>query len=354
MARRLDKTFAAETSPGSGQGRTVLVVDADRTARTVIANLLRPEGYRVLEAERADKALFLALEKSVDAFLIAQTLPGLAAADFCGRIRALARYRRVPIISILMPFDEAAVSAAFAAGADDFLTRPVNAEALRTRLAGRLQRAEAAPPAKSERTGLATFLTPRLRHLEQGDSTSTGESPKAGEVCVLAVRLSFPGASGESALRLVARSLGVEVDSVYRHGGYVARLEADGLRAVFESPDRLECALACLQELQRRLLASRSAGAGGDLQWQASLCEGRLFSPGATDGPSPSGDPLEAAAALCDQADRMEILLPQALHARLGSAAAGLATRAAPDAGTRSPRRHNQGGDPPPARPRAA
>jgi DNA-binding response OmpR family regulator len=354
MARHLDRIFAADPSLGSGQGRTVLVVDPDRTARTVIVNLLRPEGYRVLEAERADKALFLALEKSVDAFLLAQTPSGLAAADFCRRIRALARYRQAPIISILMPFDEAAVSAAFAAGADDFLTRPVNAQTLRTRLAGRLQRAQDTPAAKSELTGLASFLTPRLRYPDEGGSRGAGQSQDTGEVCVLAVRLSLPGASGESALRLVARSLGAQVDSVYRHGGYIARLEADGLRAVFESPDRLECAVACLQELRRRLLASRSAGSEGDLQWQASLSEGPLCSPAATDDRAAPGDPLDAAAKLCDQAHSMEILIPQALHARLGPAAAGLVTRAVPASGARPPRRQQQGGDPPPARPRAA
>ena len=239
MTMRLDRAYAAaDSSQGSGQGRTVLVVDPDRTARTVIVNLLRPEGYRVLEAERADKALFLALEKSIDAFLLAQQPAGLDAADFCSRIRAMARYRHVPILSILMPFDEKAVVEAFAAGADDFLTRPVNGQNLRTRLAGRLQRAQATPSLADARPGLASYLVPRVRQLHDLGARDPDAPSEAHEACVLAVRLTLPGAPTEAAFRTLARYLGIQVECVYRHGGYVARLEGDGLRAVFESSER--------------------------------------------------------------------------------------------------------------------
>lgn len=347
MTTRLDRVSAADSTLGTGQGRTVLVVDPDRTARTVIVNLLRPEGYRVLEAERADKALFLALEKSIDAFLLAQYPAGLAAADFCSRIRAMARYRHVPILSILMPFDEKAAGEAFAAGADDFLTRPVNGQNLRTRLAGRLQRAQATPPMADVRPGLASYLVPRVRQLHDTGAAEPDAQSAAREACVLAVRLTLPGASAEAAFRTLARYLGMQVDCVYRHGGYVARLEGDGLRAVFESSERIGQAAACLQELRTQVADGEGAARQGDPQLRASLCEGLL-------SPSSSDELLEMAAALCAEARPMELVVPGGLLAQLESARAGLMVRAIHSPSERASRFHSQGGEPPPARPRAA
>ncbi len=347
MTVRLDRVFAADTTLGSGQGRTVLVVDPDRTARAVIVNLLRQEGYRILEAERADKALFLALEKSIDAFLLAQHPAGLAAADFCSRIRAMARYRHVPILSILMPFDEKAVSDAFAAGADDFLTRPVNGQHLRTRLAGRLQRAQATPVLHDPNPGLASYLVPRVRDVHDVTAGGPEMAVEAREACVLAVRLTLPRASAEAALRTVARYLGMQVECVYRHGGYVARLEADGLRAVFEASERLGQAVACVQELCAQLAEGEGTAGHGDLQLRAGLCEGLL-------SPTASDEILAMAATLCAGAKPMEIVVTGGLVTRLESAYGGLNVRAAPTHSERASQFYSQAGEPPPARPWAA
>ena len=49
------------------KGKSILLADDDRTILTVIANMLADEDYRVDQADRGEKCLFMALEKTYDA-----------------------------------------------------------------------------------------------------------------------------------------------------------------------------------------------------------------------------------------------------------------------------------------------
>ena len=77
---------------------TVLVAEDDRTTRMVVKTVLETEGYNVVEGDRGEKSLFLALEKDIDAFLIDINMPGLSGIEICERIRSIERYKFTPII----------------------------------------------------------------------------------------------------------------------------------------------------------------------------------------------------------------------------------------------------------------
>lgn len=73
-----------------------------------------------------------------DCILLDINMPGKSGLDMCREIRAIERYRHVPIIMITSKSDRASVSSAFAKGATDYLTKPFDAFEVvhRIRLAG--------------------------------------------------------------------------------------------------------------------------------------------------------------------------------------------------------------------------
>lgn len=48
----------------------MFITDDDSSVRTVLTRMLQADGYRVVEAERGEKCLFLSMAKPIDAFLI--------------------------------------------------------------------------------------------------------------------------------------------------------------------------------------------------------------------------------------------------------------------------------------------
>ena len=121
---------------------TVLVADDDATTRSVLKMMLEKEGYKVLQAERGEKCLFLALEKNIDAFLVDIHMPGLTGIDICSRLRAIETYKITPVIFITSQDEYSMLNEAFEAGATDFIIKPVNQIVISARLRSHLQKLE--------------------------------------------------------------------------------------------------------------------------------------------------------------------------------------------------------------------
>ena len=118
--------------------KTILIAEDDRTTRLVMKKVLENEGYNVIEGDRGEKSLFLALEKDVDAFLIDINMPGLSGIEICERIRSIARYKFTPIICITSMEEESNLEEVFSAGATDFISKPANPIILKARLKAHL------------------------------------------------------------------------------------------------------------------------------------------------------------------------------------------------------------------------
>jgi adenylate cyclase len=240
-----------------GYEKTVLITDDDRTVRSVLSKMLQTDGYRVVEAERGEKCLFLSMERLIDAFLIDLNLPGLDGAELCRRIRAIERYRFTPIICITASDEEVAVGRAFEAGADDFITKPINPHTLKARLGGRLQKTEYLREMERVRASLGCYLSRRTQTMVEAYSM-TGLVPTAEEqeVCVLVsdvrgfTQLS-QNVEPNTLFNMLSTQLGMQVDCVYRHGGFIDKFAGDGIMAIFDSERRdveaCECALEIMQ-----------------------------------------------------------------------------------------------------------
>lgn len=114
--------------------RRVLVVDDSRVQRKILSALLGRWGYAVAEAPSADVALDLCRADLPDLILSDWMMPGMSGLDLCGAVRALAGERYPYIILLTSRAEKADIAQGLGRGADDFLTKPVDAGELRARM----------------------------------------------------------------------------------------------------------------------------------------------------------------------------------------------------------------------------
>jgi diguanylate cyclase (GGDEF)-like protein len=119
----------------------ILIVDDSLESRLLIQRFLELEGYTAfLMAGSADEALRqLGADVSpaaapVELILMDLQLPGINGIEACRRLAGDERFRDIPVIVVTASSDSGALSAAFAAGAVDYLDKPVNSLELTARV----------------------------------------------------------------------------------------------------------------------------------------------------------------------------------------------------------------------------
>ncbi|MEO0748717.1 MAG: SpoIIE family protein phosphatase [Pseudomonadota bacterium] len=112
----------------------MLVVDDSRAQRKMVCKLMERQGYAVLEAESGLAALELCRDQIPDLVLSDWMMPGMDGFEFCEAFRQLPRDRYGYFILLTSRGDKEDVTRAFDAGADDFLTKPVNVHELGVRI----------------------------------------------------------------------------------------------------------------------------------------------------------------------------------------------------------------------------
>lgn len=115
----------------------ILVVEDDAGLRDVLRTLLEAEGYRVIEAETAARALIEARSHKPDAVLADLGLP-----DRDGQIviRRIREFSPVPIIVLSARAMETDKVLALDGGADDYVTKPFSSTELLARVRAALRR----------------------------------------------------------------------------------------------------------------------------------------------------------------------------------------------------------------------
>ncbi|HEY0637640.1 MAG TPA: response regulator transcription factor [Pseudonocardiaceae bacterium] len=121
---------------------TVLLVEDDSRIRQALGLALADEGYRVTEAETGERALeLLDHEPEPDVVLLDLMLPGIDGLQVCAAVRERGD---LPIIIVTARTDTADVIAGLEAGADDYVTKPLDAGELAARIRALLRRARGA------------------------------------------------------------------------------------------------------------------------------------------------------------------------------------------------------------------
>jgi len=112
----------------------ILIVDDVSTNRIVFKVKLAAAGYEPLLAADGAACLRIAAAERPDLILLDLMLPDMSGIEVLMRLRSDALTRRIPVIMFSAGTDKAARMAALQAGADDFLSKPIDDQALLARL----------------------------------------------------------------------------------------------------------------------------------------------------------------------------------------------------------------------------
>ena len=127
-------------------GATILVVEDFEETRSAIKLLLELRGYRVLEAVNGHEAVEIARRERPDLVLMDLSLPLLDGFAATRSIREETQLRDVPIVAVTAHATPDYRVKAFAAGCDEFVTKPIDFDKLGNLLSRLLRKASSATP----------------------------------------------------------------------------------------------------------------------------------------------------------------------------------------------------------------
>jgi len=130
-SQRGDAVSDVPTVPGAGR---VLVVDDEPHIRRVLEAILRKEGFDVLVAIDGSQGLEELDAEHVDLVILDLMMPGANGLEILSKIRSRPERPDTPVIILTAKGQDTDRDAAFAGGANDFLTKPFSPKKLIARI----------------------------------------------------------------------------------------------------------------------------------------------------------------------------------------------------------------------------
>ena len=120
-------------SDDSMTGR-ILIADDNQQNRELLDAYLAEDGHSIEMAADGEETLQKVRENPPDLILLDIMMPRVSGYEVCHRIRQDAATRNIPILMVTALRESGDIEKAVVAGADDFLTKPVNRLELKTRV----------------------------------------------------------------------------------------------------------------------------------------------------------------------------------------------------------------------------
>ena len=336
----------------------IMVVDDTPASVRLLCGILEAHGYNIVIASSGEEALERIEAAPPDLLLLDYLMPGIDGEQVCVRLRADPRTCYLPVIMLTSAGNEEKVRA-LEAGADDFLSKPVDRAELLARVRSLLRikryhdRVEAqAAELSALNAGLESrvaekveevarlsrlrrFMPPGLADLVTSSDERWLLDTHRTEVAVLFADLRGFTAFAHAAepedvmgvLRAFHRCAG---DCAARHQATVGWLSGDGLMVFFNDPlpckDPAGSAISMAVDLRADVdrLVSDWQGEGHDLGMGIGIALGYatlgVLGAGERVEYSPVGSVVNLAARLCDHARESEVLLSQSVHFAAGPA----------------------------------
>lgn len=117
----------------------ILIADSDRSYRRRLYQLLRREGYSVLQASGGEDVLKVLETSYIDFIILGDNLTDLNAYDLMGQLRDT--YSEMPLMVLTERKDRESLRKSYMAGVDEYLPKNVDDEELLLRIRAVLRRA---------------------------------------------------------------------------------------------------------------------------------------------------------------------------------------------------------------------
>lgn len=131
----------------------ILIVEDMESVVTLLRSLLEREGFQVTTAQDGVEALEAVRRDKPDLVLLDLMLPGVDGLEVCRRIRHDPVTAHLPIIILSGKEEETDKVIGLEIGADDYITKPFQANELIARVKGRLRRSAPTDPARVLKVG---------------------------------------------------------------------------------------------------------------------------------------------------------------------------------------------------------
>jgi class 3 adenylate cyclase/CheY-like chemotaxis protein len=337
----------------------ILVVDDVAMNVKLLADLLGVKGYQTVTASSGAEALVKLEAERPDMVLLDVMMPGMSGYEVCQAIRANPAHAMLPVVLVtaLDPAKERAKG--LEAGADDFLTKPLNQAELLARVKSLLRIKSLYDEVTRQKDELAQWnhtleqrVADGVTQLEQVGRLKRFFSPQLAELIVAGgaddplkshrreitvVFLDLRGftaftetADPEEVMGVLGEYHAAMGHLILEHEGTLERFSGDGIMIFFNDPvpvpDPAPRAARMVLEMQRQmvLLAAGWKKRGYDLLMGAGIAQGfatigGIGFPGRIDYGA-IGNVTNLAARLCGEAHGGEVLLSQRVTGALGDA----------------------------------
>ena len=118
-----------------GVMQLAMVVDDSKLQRRILGASLKKWGFKVVEAASGPEAIEKCKDRLPDLVLSDWVMPGMSGLEFCREFRALSETQYGYFILLTSKSEKAEVAKGLDSGADDFLSKPVDVDELRARIA---------------------------------------------------------------------------------------------------------------------------------------------------------------------------------------------------------------------------
>jgi adenylate cyclase len=338
----------------------ILIVDDNETNRCLLAARLGAEGYQIVEAKDGEKALEIVQEIAPDVVLLDVMMPKIDGFEVCRRLKGNTTFGFVPIIMVTARTDSQDVVTGLNAGADEYLTKPVDHAALVARVRSMLRIKELHDRVEAQAAELAAWngmleqrVAEQVEQIERVSRLKRFLSPQIAELILSSssheplashrrqVTIVFGDLRGFTAFAEIAEPEDVMAVMreyhatlgalVHEYEGTLERFLGDGIMVIFGDP--IPCTDPCKRAVQMAV-AMRSSLSELSNNWRRERHElgfGIGIAYGyATLGPigfegrseySAIGTVVNLAARLCAEARDGQILVDSKVRAALDKSA---------------------------------
>jgi class 3 adenylate cyclase len=223
----------------------VLCVDDHADSRQLVADVISSIGLDSLTAANGPDALELALQRMPDLIILDVNMPGMTGIEVCERLKSSPVTTKIPIIMLTAMGDIDHRVRGLKAGAEDYLTKPVNPreliERVRTRLRAKTENDELRKVQIQIRETFGRFVSASVVEelLRAPDQVQLGG--RSQDVTVMFIDLEgFTSISErtepEKLLSVLNRYHTMLVGVIREYGGTIDKFIGDGIMALYNTP----------------------------------------------------------------------------------------------------------------------
>jgi class 3 adenylate cyclase len=262
---------------------TILIADDNRVNRLLLARGLEQQGHAVVFAEHGAEALDLLRERPFDLLLLDVLMPELDGYEVLAKLKDDPHLRDIPVI-VTSALDELdSVVRCLEMGAEDYLTKPVNAVLLDARISASLEKKRLRD---QQRELISKFATKEVAEdlLTSGFSLGGKHVEASAMFCDIRSFTTIAEAREPAeTIELLNDYYLLMMDAIGGEGGIVNQIVGDGLMAIFGAPvsredHRQAAVLAARQMVELIRLFNDEQAAQGKVQIQigVGIASGRV------------------------------------------------------------------------------